>query len=127
MSGFEAVTLSWNGRDYVVPVNKVMGLLHLIESTLIGDSDEDAMTVLMDRRRRVPIASAFENALAYAGAELPSGEVYLAVMRGLAGDRVDHVKQMFDATMNLLAVLAPPVHAQILTGMSSGEEPAGKK
>lgn len=127
MAGFEDVTLSWAGRDYVVPVNRVMGLLYLIENTLIGDSDEDAMTVLMDGRRRVPIASAFEKALAYAGAEFPPGEVYLSVMQSLAEDRADHVKQMFEATMNLLAVLAPPVHAQITAREPSEDGEAGKK
>lgn len=127
MAGFEDVTLSWAGRDYVVPVDRVMRLLRLIEDCLIGEGAQDALTVLMDGRRRAPLADAYETALRFAGADLPPGEVYMTVMNALAESRSDHVEQMFHTTMNLLALLAPPMHSRIMAGRSEADGEAGKK
>lgn len=114
MSGFDDVTLSWAGKDYTVPATRVMMLVCKIEDVLIGDDAEDAITVLLTKRPRARISQAFEVALAYAGADLEPGEVYMSVMQSLADRQADHAALVQDSVMRLLALIAPPVHAQIV-------------
>jgi hypothetical protein len=124
MSGFDDVTISWAGTDYVVPANRMMMLVCKLEDALAGDAGEDAMTVLLHKQPRARIAHAYEVALIYAGADLEPGEVYLSVMESLSEKNIDHARLVSEAVMTLLALVAPPVHAK-LSGNARGS--TGKK
>lgn len=124
MSGYDDVTLSWGGRDYTVPASRVMLLVCKVEDVLAGDDGEDAISVLLHKQPRARIARAFEVALTYAGADLAPGEIYLAVMQSLADRQADHARQVSEAVMTILALIAPPVHARIAQGASQGKKQA---
>lgn len=120
MAGFDDVTMSWDGKTYTVPADRVMRLVAKVEDVLIGDSGESALDVLMNKRPTARISEAFEVALRYAGAPVAPGEVYLSIMQGLALSNPNHLEHTMRAVMALLELLAPPVHEAIFAHADGG-------
>jgi hypothetical protein len=118
MQGFEDVTLTWQGQSYIVPANRQMMLIAVIEDALSGASGQQALTVLF-RREGPPyskLAAAFGAALRHAGARVSDEDVYLSMMEDMAHKSKADVTEMIQATIvALLSIIAPPA-ARALTG-----------
>lgn len=118
MQGFEDVTLTWRGQSYIVPANRQMMLIAVIEDALSGSSGQQALTVLF-RREGPPyskLAAAFGAALRHAGARVSDEDVYLSMMEDMAHKSKADVTEMIQATIvALLSIIAPPA-ARALTG-----------
>jgi hypothetical protein len=81
MSGsFDDVTLTWRGKDYPVPANRMMGAIARIEDHLtlpeLGRFGDRA-TLPMAK-----VSAAFASVLVYAGAKATAEEVYEAMFSG---------------------------------------------
>ena len=116
MIGFEDVTLSWKGKDYVVPANKQMGLIRDIEDALEGKNGSVAIDILF-RPSGVPhtrLAAAYGAALRYAGARVTDEEVYLSIHDDIANQSKAQVAGTLRAMIvGLLAVISPPMSRKI--------------
>jgi len=121
MKGFEDVTISWRGQDYIVPANRQLMLIALIEDALSGDSGKQALSVLF-RREGPPysrLAAAFGAALRHAGARVSDEEVYLSIMEDMAQRSKAEVTAMVQQSIiALLSIMAPPA-ARAITGANS--------
>lgn len=128
MHGFDDVTLTWQGADYVVPANRQLKLIAKIEDALAGDDKEQAIAVLF-RRNGVPhtrLAAAYGAALRYAGANVSDEEVYLSIHDDIAARSKEAVAiAIHRMLMGLVAIVSPPT-ARALAG-PAGENAAGKK
>lgn len=131
MRGFEQVTLSWCGKSFTVPAEDQLRLIAEIEDALADKAGTPAVLALTQRGgpSYSRLAGAYGAALRYAGAEVSDAEIYLTITEDLAkGDAAAAVK-MQDAVLGLLAIIAPPVHRQLMggdaPGKASGEEEAG--
>lgn len=111
MHGFEDVTLSWKGADYVVPANRQLMLIAKIEDALAGDEGDQAISVLF-RRNGAPhsrLAAAYGAALRYAGASVTDEEVYLSIHQDIASQSREAVSVLIHRMlMGLLAIISPP-------------------
>lgn len=133
MDGFEDVTLSWKGHDYVVPAKKQLMLIARIEDALAGESGLQAVTLLF-RREGPPhsrLAAAFGAALRYAGATVSDEEVYLSIHADIAqGSREQVAAKMHAMTIGLLAIISPPTLRELsgsASGPAAGEAEAAEK
>ena len=124
MHGFEDVTLTWQGKDYVVPANRQMMLIAKIEDALGGEAGDQAIAVLF-RRNGVPhsrMAAAYGAALRYAGASVTDEEVYISIHADIATQSRDAVAALVHRMlMGLVAIISPP------TAKAIAEHDAGKK
>ena len=127
MAGFEDVTLSWNGIEYVIPATKMMMVVCRIEDVLCQDEDDNALDVLLRKRPPARLAAAFEAALNAAGARIEPGEVYISIMSALADGDANSLSRTMETVMALLALIAPPVHHRLVAAQSSQNEGPEKK
>lgn len=100
MSRFDDIKLGWNGRDYKIPANRVLGAIMRIED--ITTLQELALCA---RREQVPlgkVASAYGAVLRYAGADVEDDDVY-AGMFSDAGTQLSAVQ----AVVGLLNMMIP--------------------
>jgi hypothetical protein len=70
MSIFKEVGLTWDGKEYVVPSEKVMGLVGVIEEHITLEE------MVGTGVKRVKVAKAFSAALVYAGCRVSEEAVY---------------------------------------------------
>jgi len=116
MKGFEDVTLSWAGKDYVVPADRQLMLIAEIEDALSGPNNVPAVAVLT--RPAGPgharLASAYGAALQYAGAEVSEGEIYMALQEDMADGNAGVQVKLQNATLGLLAIVSPPVYSRLM-------------
>lgn len=116
MRGFEDVTLSWQGRDFVVPANRVFELVRRVETTIMDGKPTAAFVLLLNNA--VPqsvLAMAYSEALRFAGADVTAEEVYLTVMNGFATNAADAAISVQQAIIGLLCIIAPPMAYEILS------------
>ena len=101
MSIFEEVSLSWGGAEYVVPADKVMGLIEVIEEHItLEELNSKGL-------KRAHISKAYAAALVYAGARGATQEkVYNMFFN--ASNSVD-ITNIITA---LLMLIIPPEHLQ---------------
>lgn len=97
MSIFQPVTLKWNGDEYIVPANQVMGLIAQIE---------DAITLPeLLGKKGAPlgrVAMGYGAALRYAGARVTDEQVYQGMFGG------DSSTTIQAAVTGLLSMMIPP-------------------
>lgn len=115
MDGFQDVTLSWQGVEYVVPANDQMRLIAVIEDALMDSTGTPAVAVLS--RRGGPSQSrlsvAYAAALRHAGAKVSDQEVYLTLQADIADQNLEIQTKIQVATLGLLAILSPPMMSKI--------------
>ena len=103
MSVFESVTLGWNGEEYTIPANKVLGLIAKVEQIVtlkeLSESQQNP--------RVVKIAEAYSVALNYAGASVHWEQVYDHLIGEFLGGEPSVV---FGALESLMALMIPPRH-----------------
>lgn len=111
MQGFDEVTLTWRGEDYIVPADRQLMLVAKIEDALSGDSGKQAIALLL-RPEGPPyarLAQAFGAALRFAGCHVSDDEIYLSIMDGLAKSDASTITNTQAAIMALLSVVSPPM------------------
>jgi hypothetical protein len=101
---FEPVTLSWDGKPYVIPANQVMKALAVIE-------DHCTMFELQKSFKSggVPLAkisNAFAAVIRFAGGTVTAEEVYA----GMFGGGPDAQAAQQAVTMLLMMMVPPTVH-----------------
>jgi len=99
MSIFEEVGLKWDGVEYVVPADKVMGLVETIEDIITLEELHSSAGV-----KRMKLARAFAAALSYAGAKVSADEVYTGMFGSKAGISTG------SAITAILSLMIPPEH-----------------
>jgi hypothetical protein len=117
---FQPITLEWRDKRYVIPAERVMRAIAIVENHI---------TLLELQRAAVngsaplaKIAGAFADVINYAGGTLSAEEVYL----GMFGDGADVLKIQL-AVVTLLQMMVPPDAAKALTVTVEEGEDAVKK
>lgn len=125
MRGFEDVTLTWAGTDYLVPANQQMMLIAKIEDALSGDSGKQALSVLF-RKEGPPysrLAAAFGAALRHAGARVADEEIYLSIQNDLAGKgTAEKTAAVQSCILALLSIISPPQFAAVVGAAEETEK-----
>lgn len=101
MGIFEDIRLNWQGVDYVVPSNKVMGAIARIEDVITLTEIYEASQHRSVKFSRV--ASAYAAVLRYAGATVTDEEVYAGMFAGQSA-----AAAVRDALTGLLGMMIPP-------------------
>ena len=96
---FEQISLKWKDVDYVIPSDKVMGLIECVEDVMtLEELNSDGV-------KRVKLSRAFAVALTYAGAkDVNIEEIYSSLFDRTKGAQVTAVVN------NLLLMMIPPEH-----------------
>ena len=99
MSVFDDVTFIWKGEEYIVPSDKVMGLIATVEQHVKAHelSAEDYRSVGEGR-----LSMAYSAALVYAGAKVNAEDVYLACFDP------ESAKMRVDILTGLMLMFVPP-------------------
>jgi len=118
MKGFEPVTLAWKGNEHTVPADQQMRLIAEIEDAL---ADRDGTPAVLGLTKRggpsySRLAAAYGAALRYAGAHVSDAEIYLSITEDLAKGDARAAVILQDAVLGLLAIIAPPIHRQLVGG-----------
>ena len=103
MSIFEDIKLAWDGRDYVIPSDRVMGAIARIEDVVtLGElqrySEKQAAPL-------AKVAMAYGTVLRYAGANVTDDQVYAGIFSGEAPNQQDSI---VTSIYTLLAMMLPP-------------------
>lgn len=113
MDLFKDVGFTWNGVEYVVPADKVMGLVAVIEEVITIEELVGAGV------KRVKMAKAFAAALRYAGARnVNDEEIYQSLFH-----KANSMVTTTGMVTALLKMMVPPNHLQTKSN-TNGE---GKK
>lgn len=116
MAIFQPVKLGWNGKDYTIPADRVLGAIAVIEEHI---SFLELIAATRGHAPLVAISRAFAGVLRYAGGEISDDEVYAGMFRESAQ------KQAVDAVNTLLVMMVPPDELNGKTvGKSSGNSQA---
>jgi len=101
MSIFEEVGLTWQGKEYTVPADQVMGLVEVVED-IITIEELSGRGV-----KRAKLARAFAAALRYAGAgKIDHQDVYNQLFGA------ESMVATTTAVSGLLSLMIPPEHLQ---------------
>lgn len=118
MSVFDDIRLHWQGRDYVIRSNRVMGAIARIEDSLtIAELQQ------YSERNTAPlakIAMAYGAVLRYAGARVDDDEVYEGLF---AAD--DSSEVIMASLQTLLTMMVPPSALVSGSDGTPGEPPKG--
>lgn len=128
MSGFQDVVFAWQGQEYTLPATRVLPLVARMENDadLVGP-DRTLIEVILGSRHPAAVALAFEHLLRAVQAPFAPGEVYLAIIAEMAGGKAGAARRVQEAVLQLLAVIAPPLHHRLTAGELTGGEAPGKK
>ena len=100
MGVFDDIRLNWQGTDYVIPANKVMGAIARIEDIITLTE-----LIRMSQQGKVKfasIASAYAAVLRYAGVQVSDEQVYLGLFK-------DNTAAVVNAALaGLLQMMLPP-------------------
>ena len=105
MAVFEPVTLTWQGEEFTVPADRVMGLICEVEEVVTLGELMGKKTTPVGK-----VSRAYAAALRYAGARVRDDEVY-AGMFSSGGENINQ------AVNGLLSMMIPPSH---LAGSGGG-------
>jgi hypothetical protein len=109
MGIFQPVIIGWNGEDFTIPANKVLGAIAVVEELVTFPE----LVAMMEsgRPRLLLIARAYAGVLRYAGATVTDEETYAGMFNGT------QQQQIAEAINALLVMMVPP---------SAMAEPQGK-
>ena len=99
---FREVKLSWDGRDFVIPPDKMLGAIARIEDVFTLEE----LSVYMARRTAPlgKLARSYGAVLRYAGARVTDEEIYF----GMFGKGGINAAAAMEAIAVLLAMMLPP-------------------
>lgn len=112
MGVFKDIELEWQGKSYVIPANRVMGAIAVIEDVVTLKEIYEAGA--KGRMKLSKISAAYGAVLRYAGADLKDEDVYSGMFSGESS-----AAAASDAVMGLLSMMIPPTD-------SGGEATPGK-
>jgi hypothetical protein len=101
MGVFDDIHLNWQGSDYVIPANKVMGAIARIEDVITLTEIYEASQQRSVKFSRV--SSAYAAVLRFAGATVTDEEVYAGMFAGQSA-----AAAVRDALTGLLSMMIPP-------------------
>jgi hypothetical protein len=101
MAIFNDVGLGWDGADYTIPPNRVLGAIAEIEQVIT--LSEIAAYHQRGTAPMAKLAQAFGTALRYAGAKVDDDEVYAGMIRG-----GDSQSVAIASVTTLLQMMLPP-------------------
>jgi len=119
-SVFEEVALSWGGNEYIVPSDKVMGLVEVVEDIITVDE------LVGSGIKRAKVARAFAAAIRYAGSAsgknviINEQDVYSSLFGG------DAMRATTGAVSALLTMMIPPEHLR-QSEIATAKTPATRK
>ncbi|MDZ4865911.1 MAG: hypothetical protein SGI91_01190 [Alphaproteobacteria bacterium] len=99
---FENIELTWQGQNYSIPANRVMGAIASVEEVVTL-----AELQAYAGRRGAPLgklAMAYGALLRYAGAKITNEEVYMAVFKSVS----DESGVVVAAITNVMMLMIPP-------------------
>lgn len=103
MSIFEQVQLTWEGKSYEIPPDKVMGAIAVVEEVV---TLQDLVTYAQKNSHPMSkMARAYGELLRYAGAKVTDEEVYLGMFPGS-----DNGGSVIESIGILLTMMIPPNH-----------------
>lgn len=118
-NAFEETKLLWQGKEYTIPSNRMMGAIARIED-VVTLSELRAFST----RGGAPVgklAMAYGAMLRYAGADVTDDDVYITLFAG--GDQV----AIITAIKNVMLMMVPPaMRKDVEAGRSVKEEGAAK-
>jgi hypothetical protein len=97
MSVFEDVKLTWGSDEYVIPANRIMGLIEVIESAIPINE------LATDSPPRAKLSKAYASAIRYAGGAITQEEVYASFFKG-------GLTAVATAAAGLIMMMIPPEH-----------------
>lgn len=109
---FKDITLTWAGRDWTIPANRMLAAICVIEDSITIGELSQAM-----REQRVPaakVATAYRSLLRFAGANVDAEDVYRAMYSADPSSL-----SIYDASLALINVMIPPG-----SGKASQDAPA---
>ena len=101
MAVFEDISVSWGGEEYVIPANRVMGAIAIIEDVFVfGELVEGVQTGRLAMNK---LARAYGGLLRYAGARVNDEDVYGGMFRpGKLREAIP------EAINTLMVIMTPP-------------------
>lgn len=116
MSVFDPIELKWDGADYTIPPNRVLGAIARIEDILtlkeIHDGVANRGAISLSK-----VAMAYGSVIRYAGAKVSDDEVYEAMFGGHESGQV-----IITYLQTLLVMLTPPARKN--TNMGESQRPS---
>lgn len=106
---FESATVEWHGKSYVVPGNRMMGLIREIETVITYH--ELIAQALAAKVKLTDLAEAWGAVLRFAGADATNEQVYFGMFSG--GLAPDGVSGAISALLHLMT--PPPAVARAVT------------
>lgn len=100
MSIFQEIGVTWKGKEYKVPANKVMGLVETVEEIITIEELADG------KLRRAKMSRAFAAVINYAGGHADLEEVYNRFFDASNG------VEMAGIINSILQLMIPPEHLQ---------------
>ncbi len=113
MAIFQDISLSWNGAEFVIPANRVLSAIAVVEETITFSE-----LIACMQRGKPPLAAisgAFAGLLRFAGAKVPAEEVYAGMFTGQVAEKV------IEAVNILLMMMMPPAS---IAGLKVGSDQA---
>lgn len=127
MSGFEDVTFDWQGQAYTVPATRVLSLVARMETDPdLVPGDQSLIQVIIGAHRPAAVALAFEHMLREVKAPFAPGEAYLAIMGEMSAGGAGQLRRVQQVALDLLAVIAPPLHRQLASETRPGKKPGAE-
>ena len=114
-SVFETVKIKWDGKEYEIPPDRMMGLIVRIEDH-ISFADLAGKNPPMSR-----IAGAWSEVLRYVGVSVSGEEVYRDMIKGAS------LAQIQTALFGLMEIMIPPDAVQKKTKAGPAAKTSGKK
>ena len=116
MAVFQKIDLSWNGKDFSVPADRVMGAICAVEEV---STYSDLFVMLNGKPSLSKLARAYGVLLRYAGAQVDDEEIYNGLFT--PGEMA---KKVSTAINTLLGIMTPP-NAIAKNGDASEGNPNG--
>lgn len=119
MSVFSDINLNWSGREYIIRAHRVMGVLGRIEKHItLPELQEYAERGTMPFAR---MASAYGEALRYAGASVKNEEIYAVIL-----EEAETQAGVISSIMQLMQMMLPAdARAKIEARLASGVDDTG--
>jgi len=118
---FEEVTLTWDGRDYKIPPERVLKCIAAVEEVLPLWRVSQATVADL---RLADLSEAFSAVLRFAGADVSADEFY---SRLFDGDGPELAKKARTYCYTLQALMIPPKHLRGNQGEGAAKKDAAAK
>jgi hypothetical protein len=102
---WDDIRIEWRGSEYVIPSNRVMGLIRRLER--VEDITAHDLAMGAQRGKYEMLASAYACALRYTGLSVSTEEVYAEIFPG-GKDAADKYKRAIVFANGLIEIITPP-------------------